>query len=313
MKIYVLPVNGYVNRLRAIASASIFATHFGEDRIGVIWNKEKIAPSHYSKFLQQQQDKIQLLDVKELEIRDFPNFKHIPEGISFNRDKRFILLKGGKMGEQFYLAELEKLLEEKAFNRFRLLIVSGGNFFLSAVTVEQYEKKKSQFYNQLKFSSEVLNLVNKFKYEVTESYIAVHIRSLDLRSKNPSLRQVIKKITEINFNKNLPIFIASDSQYKKNKLYRKLVKLDFTVLTHSGPLDRLKEDSAVSTIFDWIIIANSSLLICGESSFSEESVFMSCGLTRRIALKPSVFRKFFLKPFDKISTFYFKIYKNNSY
>ena len=180
-----------------------------------------------------------------------------------------------------------EVVEDKD-NEFDYLLIEGGHEFkYKDIQRLQFLQQKQAFYRSLKFNNNIIQRYNNFISEVGEKYITIHYRdinetfdSLDIKHNsvvNFVENSPIHKFFEVveKLKSNLPIVIVSNTKRFYTE-YSKKYGEEGVFTTGIEICDRSKSDNMISSLVDFNILANSSLIIGNYfSSFSDEASFFN--------------------------------------
>ena len=308
-RITVILVNGNINRLRALVSGIHLAKEH-KCEVRFIWPKEHICLNDAHSIFSAEY--LKRYFVSEEEVLDLFNFQKLKEGTTI-LDGDSVIIKGGNKGEQEYLDKLSSI--EDRSNRIKnLYIVSGGIFHANTpgkdVDFDTHIKpQRSRIYKEIEFNTEILESVQSIKNKLEVNYISTHLRYKDLMAQSPSSRNVLKTILNLAYKKDIQsIFIASDSENKKNKFKENIINAGLQVVTNPDiEITRGREGSNKAAIIDWILLANSKYLIHFNSSFGIEAAVFNPNLDE-IKLRPSRFLILSRMPIQKSYVIFRKVY-----
>ena len=273
--IVVFPMSGYINRLQTIASAAILAEQY-DARLRICWIPYSLAPSPadavFSKsfcdeFIISEES---VLELYQLEVNQIP--------IYVSRSRGMVSLRGADKGEQALMPEVERSIQQESPQL--LAIVSGGSFFRDArgFTLNDYRKRKSDFYRALPLHSEIEGSVSKILRTHPSPYLGLHLRYTD-RSDQAPLDRAIRKALRFQSEATgiSSVFVAADSARSRDHWVAECVKLglDPWCVNH---LSMRREDalSAHPALIDWKLLGHASRLVYfTASSFAVEAAVMN--------------------------------------
>lgn len=269
----IIPVNGYINRLRAIASAFHLSDELGIP-LKIYWKTEDIARTSYLEIFEDSFIESYFITTNNFkEDSDF-DLDSIQPYLNIHRNHKIITLAGFDKGEQFFIPEIVELLKDPVYYEYQLIIKAGGKFALELN--EDFDLARSAFYRHIKFNVSILNYVDTIS--LPDSYIGLHLRTTDRSLTAPSNRQLIQGC--LSLSKYLAvknIFVCSDDLSYAEQISTLLIKNNLHVFSsNAAVVDRSNSSSAFFAITDWIILSGSTATVYhGESSFSQEAKLLN--------------------------------------
>ena len=201
------------------------------------------------------------------------------------KDTKYVFF--GRVHTNSIFDNIMEVVEDKD-NEFDYLLIEGGHEFkYKDIQRLQFLQQKQAFYRSLKFNNNIIQRYNNFISEVGEKYITIHYRdinetfdSLDIKHNsvvNFVENSPINKFFEVveKLKSNLPIVIVSNTKRFYTE-YSKKYGEEGVFTTGIELCDRSKSDNMISSLVDFNILANSSLIIGNYfSSFSDEASFFN--------------------------------------
>lgn len=201
------------------------------------------------------------------------------------KDTKYVFF--GRVHTNSIFDNIMEVVEDKD-NEFDYLLIEGGHEFkYKDIQRLQFLQQKQAFYRSLKFNNNIIQRYNNFISEVGEKYITIHYRdinetfdSLDIKHNsvvNFVENSPINKFFEVveKLKSNLPIVIVSNTKRFYTE-YSKKYGEEGVFTTGIEICDRSKSDNMISSLVDFNILANSSLIIGNYfSSFSDEASFFN--------------------------------------
>jgi len=252
-KIIIDPVNGLMNRFRALASAKILADHTNRELL-VNWKSEWCC-------------NININDIVD------DNFFNI--GYDVNRSQCFFHSGREKGSEHPFVQSMIDTDNDIVY------LQAGGNFYPKDMSVSEFNNKKSDFYRSIPFKEIIKNDVVSFK-EKNGGYYGIHLRFTD-RSQFSVNAKYVSDIIDMNPNKKF--FICSDDRSSidyLNSLYKdKIITYPIT------NLNRASKEGLIQSMIDWLILANSEKIWYSlGSSYSYEACIYN-KLSNSVEMNPS--------------------------
>lgn len=278
-KVIVVPVNGYINRLQAIASASTIASQIGWD-FQICWLPEDgiACPGEVLFSPEYIQDSM----ISESDFRSIFGFAPLETPNLLTYTDLDIYLRGHVHGEQLYMKDLGKLLRMDAA-RQRLVIVAGGRFFLdefdSLPDSLTNQNQRRHYYQMVTWSEDIQNGLAKNLSMLPDSYIGLHIRTTDRSIEKPSLTQLRRQLRRAYIVSGIKaVYIAADTEVARDLWAEIAVELGLEPHSQESGLGHTRSDreAAISAMIDFLTLGRSSALVyTPQSSFGHEACVMS--------------------------------------
>lgn len=309
--LYIFLINGNVNRLRALVSGLKTAEAYGLD-VKFIWTNEHICRADSENIFNSTFIKDYFISEIEAESQLKIDWRNIPVGISDYISNQ-LHIRGGKLGEQFYIDKL--LINGKELSRVKtFILVSGGSFNFTLNENPQKSEKSvelsmSKYYKRISFSKIIVEEYKSNLERIIKPYIGLHLRYTDLIASAPSKKSIYLKIIEVSKQFKMDkVYVASDSIRNKNKVIKKLTKLGFRVNYQMTPLRSRGEVGANrDAMVDWLTLSSSAYLIHFGSSFGKEAAILGEINNHQTVLTSSKLKFFFFLPIQKSYTVIRKI------
>jgi hypothetical protein len=307
---YLIPVNGLVNRLRAMSSSFIWASENGY-RLHIIWKKSHVmncdaellfGPNLLNQFFLQKAPK----EVMEFSLEVNPRFE-------FDENRSTVFIAGGRNGEQESLRRLKTCQEGNLENLSRIVVRSGGLFHDCAiegcVDCESFRSKRFDFYSMLEFSIQVENEMRSRQILSVPTFQGIHIRQTDkTRDEQVSverLARIVKKKNELLgiSHSNSLVYICGDNASGITAMENALEKRGLNCIANKElEFDRNKSSSAISALVDWLQLARANYIVYyGNTSFGYEAAVKGNNFSNSIHLEPQ--GKVAIKLYLKIKNF----------
>jgi len=252
MKLIIEPVNGLMNRFRAICSSHILSEYTNRELL-VNWK-----PEYYCNVL--------LSDLVE------DGFFKI--GYDVNRNECYYHSGPERLSEQPFVDSMIESTNEI------LYLLAGGNFKPNEMSLSEYNNSKSLFYKSIPFNSRIKNEYNNF-ISKNETYEGIHLRFTDRKQMAPNL-EYVENIINSSSSK---FYICSDNIDALN-----LIKSKFgdKIITYNVTnLDRNSKDGNIQSMIEWLILSNSTKIYYSlGSSFSYEACIIN-KLSNSIEMNPN--------------------------
>jgi hypothetical protein len=278
-QIVIIPRNGYINRLQAMASAQILADHIGAE-LKVAWAPEGAAPAQAKTIFAST-----LIDsnfISEGVCKQLCGFlpNEIPRYLNTSAsesDVRVVTLAGYDLGEQYFMRELRGLINTQ-MDLEVIAISGGGRFSLKGESQsiewdsQAFQFERSRWYSELNFREEIESGV--WGAAGSEPYLVLHLRYSDRSHQTPTRRDIDQAVQKLACAANIRrIFIASDSRTERERWSTHLKEHDFSVWWYdTAGGNRTQESGALGALIDWRLLGMSeSLVYFKESSYGYEA------------------------------------------
>jgi len=266
-------VNGFGNRLRAIAAASHLAHSIGA-AFRVSWIKEPdVFPADWDEVFNPSTP-VALIDYDRL--RDLIGLEQMmpPVGLTLLEHRSTICLRGFSRGEQAYMSELVSLIQDARFSR---IVIWAGNHFSIEVddlheVPQQLLASKAALYAGLRFTHDSPLATDG----LTSPFRALHVRLTDRKDTAPSRGRISRMIRQRLAIDDLPWVVLSDDARARAYWTRYLEAKGATALrVGSSEPERSTSDGVLAATLEWSLIAASrELLYFSESSFASEAAIL---------------------------------------
>lgn len=261
----VITTQGFGNRLKILASSRILSDYLNIP-LFVCWDDTADCNIKLDDIFDEKNT------IKQITLDEF-------------KDTKYVFF--GRVHTNSIFDNIMEVVEDKD-NEFDYLLIEGGHEFkYKDIQRLQFLQQKQAFYRSLKFNNNIIQRYNNFISEVGEKYITIHYRdinetfdSLDIKHNsvvNFVENSPINKFFEIieKLKSNLPIVIVSNTKRFYTE-YSKKYGEEGVFTTGIEICDRSKSDNMISSLVDFNILANSSLIIGNYfSSFSDEASFFN--------------------------------------
>jgi hypothetical protein len=191
MKIIAIPRNGIGNRLQMLASSYKLAKDLDAELV-VAWSEQTVFKASFTDIFEEI-PKATVLNYGELE--QFSEI-NLPKFTHFDKRKNRITMKNLRLGDQFFVHDLEKLLETSNEDT-EIWIESGEKFSLNEHPnfrdSSQFRAARLDFYNKIKFNKKILEKYNSISKNTGSKYWAIHIRGTDRISETISNSRIITR------------------------------------------------------------------------------------------------------------------------
>lgn len=293
--IVVFPRSGYANRLQTIVSTALLAKEVGLDW-KVCWLPQDISPVQAdlvfsAEFIQERLISPELAKNEYgLVIENVPRYLHASD------DRSRVYLAGHDHGEQFFMPELRRMLNEHSPEV--MAIVAGGKFTLNGD--RELTSEQARHFRELRYLAyQGVHLHPMIEDEVARyrdrhgQYLGLHLRYSDRNTQAPWFWHIGPEVKRLAADKGLTdVFVASDSITARDGWISRLTRSGFQAWgTQPESMDRHESASALGALVDWRLLAQSSAMTYfQESSFAEEACVASGAFETSAALPASTTR-----------------------
>jgi len=292
-RVIVVPRNGYLNRLQAMASASILAEQLGAE-FSVCWLPQIAAPAPQEVVFASESE-LRFTTESELEqilgfsLESFPRYvnTHAVPGIG-----KVVTLAGHDLGEQPLMSDFAKALRAGDFDS--VVIVAGGRFSMNpggqSVTWDSvdFRNERSTWYRSLALAPEIDSVWPEL---AGEPFVGLHLRYSDRSHQTPSRAEIKRAVLNLCRTSGVDrVFVASDSRREREhwcQIVSSLGLFPWVAETDSVPNGEFMGD--VLALIDWRILAKAQTTVYfAESSFGYEAAVASGNFNQSVALAPNL-------------------------
>lgn len=280
-RVVVVPLSGYINRMQAIASASIIA-HQAQAELSVCWTDINVTPAPASEIFPADFIKRHVIDENEFSVITGLRCRDVPAYL--NEERPVISVAGLDKGEQAFMPELQQLLMQ-SIEPVTLIFSAGGNFSFSDPS--EAILQRGGWYRHFMFSDAIEVRVSEL-LKNRDPFIGVHLRYTDRSHETPLAssinREVLRQAELLSMDS---VFIASDTEAARDKWFKKFEKSGLKPWTASVGLDGVPRSQAgVGALVDWKILGHArSSVFFAASSFGHEAAVMAGSLGTSVALE----------------------------
>tara|TARA_Y100000741_G_scaffold99686_1_gene74012 strand:+ start:851 stop:1765 length:915 start_codon:yes stop_codon:yes gene_type:complete len=277
----IIPLNGLLNRIRAIVSAKLLADKF-RTKLIILWFQENsckcnyedifIDNSHLWKGIISSDIDSFIEDNKlPLKVRTYLTQNDTwktelttPEFLTENNN--FCTLRGYVKGEQYFMNDF---IKSKCMTK---IIVAGGRFHDPLMGEIEFANKKSDIYKEIKFN----DIIIRNTPTISKNTLGIHLRFILWPGTLPNINQVLSAIEKIIKKTQVhQIIIVSDDLEKKHALQQFLtlkypnIQIIESLIKTSCRVSKLGLQLAMS---DWLTLCKcENLIFCEGSSFGYEA------------------------------------------
>ena len=273
-RVLVFPVNGYVNRLQALASSAILARQFDAPLL-VCWTPFTTVPGPATDTFSAEW--CAQFAVNEAEIG--VTLDRVPLYVSHDRDRGIVSLRGHDRGEQALMGELGEALAG-IHDPVDLVIVAGGSFDLAdpdateGTWSEGFLAAKRDFYRALPLHPGIESAASAAVASHPVGFIGLHLRYSD-RSHQAPLPRSIQRALEMQAEQSglSSVFIASDTDRAREHWTARVERMGLRPFDLSDSFASLAAiTSAGPAMADWRVLSRSRRLVhFAESSYAVEA------------------------------------------
>lgn len=291
-RVVIVPRNGYVNRLQAMASARLLADQLGAS-FHAVWEPESAAPASWRSIFDSTNPPALFEDPNILSGLGI-SLSHTATGVS-DAAKSTVFLAGGMAGEQHFMPALKARLEK---DWQQLVIVAGGKFTLRGPSVlgpdasRFFETERRDIYRSINFSTAIRDVVNEGLRNNPNPFLALHLRYSDRNVQAPSRQQIRRAVRGAADAGLVTAFLASDTAEQISVWQGALTDLGFDSWTLAqSQASRSEAQGVIRALADWLVLGEASYLVYfASSSFGEEAAACLLG-GQAVPLKTSAARK----------------------
>lgn len=293
-RVVVVPLSGYVNRMQAIASASLMAQDLGAE-LSIIWETTEVAPAPAAAvFGSSLLRHVQQPDTFRVNLG--MDLGDVPLHFRIDRGRGLATLRGHLKGEQYFMPEVLQAIREGSVRE--LLIVAGGKFalvderVLSAHSSAMFRERRRAFYAGLRLHDDVEQAVSQ-RVSSKEPFMGLHLRYSDRDHQAPMQRSIGHALQKVRERSGLTrLFIASDVPSQRDSWSSRARAMGFETWSEApAAFPRSDPRSAHAALIDWRLLAASRAAVYfAESSFAEEAIVASGNFDDCVALPPSAVR-----------------------
>lgn len=293
-RIVLMPINGLVNRIRSMASAYILAEQKDLD-LDFIWADSEVmncAPQElFSREFCHKYFGRNSLDA------EYEALSGIDVETFFESGK-YLILAGGRTGEQAYMDRILKRLKSKS-NINTILMKSGGLFHACAITncsdCKEFQSGRARFYSTLGMSTSVMKEVELIKMKLGDSYYGLHLRQTDKsRDERVSIKRIIRAMRNDSAkngfasNEVPSVFLCGDDKSGLEEASYILDKFGLNNFFRSEiNFNRETAQNAISAYADWLTLSRAKkIFFYGNTSFSYEAAVFGKIFDQSIHLEP---------------------------
>lgn len=294
--VVIRPLSGYINRLQAIASASMLAADLQGD-LWIDWQATEVAPVAMVDVLDPGFCDRHAHSGAEVEARWGLDLGIIPPYLQWDPERRVVTLAGLDRGEQAFMPDLRRLLRD---HEPELIVISaGGKFTLAGddvLTEEQartFRARRVKAYAQIPLhpgiEERAADLVGH-----REKFVALHLRYSDRSLESPWRRQILPALRRVrDASGATDLFIASDSTKERSWWHERAQEEGFQSWSADAPdIPRSDPRSAWGALVDWRLLSRSRAMVYfAVSSFAEEASVASGHFSEGVGLSASATRR----------------------
>ena len=293
-KVILVPRNGYINRLQAMASSAILAESIGAD-FHVFWESEPIAPAPCESLFDLSSFTPETFLAGGIvekflgcSLGEFP--RYVTNRVAFKVGS-VVALAGHDRGEQPLMDEFAHLVHK--VNPVALVIAAGGRFSLQAgskpVTWDspEFQLQRADWYQKISFAPEIEFACLQSSVEPS---LGLHLRYSDRSHQAPSRREIANAVLSLVERTGINrMFVASDSRHERENWLEKLREMGLDAW--SLPPDMIvgsENYAARAALVDWRILSSTSgMVFFTESSYGYEAAVASGCFESSIGLDPN--------------------------
>lgn len=266
---FIVPRNGYANRLQAWASASILAADLRAD-LRVVWEPEAVAPAVPEDIFSPSTvtgsfaPSNLLADLLGTRHQDLPRYLNaLPE-----RDA--VVLAGHDRGEQAFMASLAQLLAVPD-GPSTLVIIAGGKFHLPDRV--PFAPALRGFYQGIAWSAAVDDRTNA-TLDGHGPFIGLHVRQTDRSREAPADRSIATALGSLRDRFGVDsLYLATDTEQARTTWQPRAAALGLRAWWMPGvDRDRGSVTAAIDAMAEWRVLASAmAIAYPAASTYSTEA------------------------------------------
>lgn len=279
-RVVVVPMSGYVNRLQAIASSAIVADRFNA-KFFVCWTDVNVTPAPAVEIFSP--DFVAQHVIAPTDFHHLTGLEPAEVATYLTVNGDVVTLAGSDKGEQVFMPRLQEILEQSR-QPVTLVFSAGGNF--SFADPETAISERRDWYRNFTFSNVIESRVKEILTN-RDPFIGVHLRYTDRSHESPLEKEIDRAISrQVELLSTDSVFIASDTNKARDKLFKKLEKAGLKPWTAEVVLDNVaRSEAAVGALVDWKVLGHArSSVFFAASSFGHEAAVMAGSLGTSTAL-----------------------------
>ncbi len=272
-RVIIVPVNGYINRLQAWASTAILAADLGVKH-EVCWVPEAVAPSPAEQLFDSSTVAEQFIGLAEASASTGVDITSPPRYLRYHESAGVISLAGHDRGEQAFMPEVVRLLQNQSAAR-TLVIIAGGKFHLPGVA--DFNSERETFYSRIGWSPDIRRGVNSLS-GAHPKYVALHVRETDRAATAPTRTQLSAALSKLlDEFPDHSLFIAADTAHAVERWSAWASQRGVDVWSQSGTeFDRSALAGGTAAMVDWLLLSGAQAGVGSrESSFVAEAAVAS--------------------------------------
>ncbi len=293
-KVILVPRNGYINRLQAMASSAILAESIGAD-FHVCWESEPIASAPFESLFELSSFPPETFlasgEVEKILGCSLSEFPRYVTNRVVSEVGSVVALADHDRGEQPLMDEFAHVVHE--VNPVALVIAAGGRFPLQAgskpVTWDspEFRSQRASWYQKIAFAPGIESACSQ---SLVESSLGLHLCYSDRSHQTPSRREIANAVSQLVRRTGITrIFVASDSRRERERWLEKLRGIGLDAWSFSS--DRIvgsDNHAAIAALVDWRILGNAAgSVFFRESSYGYEAAVASGCFESSVGLAPN--------------------------
>lgn len=280
-RVVIVPLSGYINRLQAIASASVIAAQYNTE-LSVCWADLNVTPAPVSEIFSASFVERNVIDSSDF--AQLTGFQYNDVPAYLNVRASVISIAGLDKGEQVFMPELRRIIDRSS-QPVTLVFSAGGNFSLS--TQEAAMAQRGEWYRNFTFSDVIESQANEFLTN-RAPYVGLHLRYTDRSHETPLDRAIDQAIAnQVELMSTDSVFIASDTEKARDKWINKLQRAGLKPWVTEVELNsEFVSRAGIGALVDWKILGHAcSSVYFAASSFGHEAAVMAGSWGTSVALE----------------------------
>ena len=287
-QIFVVPRNGYINRLQAWASAEVMGGQFNVP-VRVVWEPAPLAPARATDLFALSAINQKFCSADEFTTIVGCTHEELPRYLYVNSKQRLVSLAGHDLGEQVFMADLAAAVKHKSAPKV-LVLIAGGKFCLNGT--RDFAHHRANFYKKLPWKSEIDSAVET-SCASQNHFVGLHIRGTDRSREAPPPRKVRHALRRLREVGPTSLFVAADSEHEQIRWLDEARRFGFEAWSREVETrDRRLVDESFGAIVDWRVLSRSlAMVYTASSSFGHEAAINAGNPGANISLSASLARQ----------------------
>ena len=301
--VIIIPLSGLVNRLQAMASATILARQTGA-RLSVCWQRQRAADIDAPDVFDADYCDAHLMTAEQLRAETGIDADNVPAGLAHHDG--IVTLAGHTRGEQVYMSELASIINGLT-TPTTLVIRAGGKYILPGTgridasstrdrrqsgpsdDLSTFRELRREWYQRIPLKADILATAEATATN-RQPTMGLHLRYTDRSHQAPRDAQIERAIRVLAERTGLTtMLIASDTPARRDRWGQRLNALGISPWhAEHVAMDRTSVAGAHGALIDFLLLARTAgMVYFAESSFGEEAAVASGAFDVSIGLPTS--------------------------